>query len=138
MLNRSDNSFRSGTIFGGKAPLDRIDDLRKNQGMARVLEMKETPSSSVVGDFLRRYGNVELKKDGTRGGIENGLELLGNLFYEAAVMALKNLEKNNNYTLDVDAFVIEENKEYAKYTYRAGRSSKKNKGQTQRKRLKCY
>lgn len=110
--------FANIIIFGGKAPLERIDLLRQNKGIAKILEMKKIPSSSVVGDFLRRYANVELQKDGTRGGIENGLELLGNLFYEVAVMALKNLEKNKSFTLDVDAFVIEENKEYAKYTYK--------------------
>ena len=112
-------------IYGNDATLSKINLLRENKGLAKILDMRKIPSESATGDFLHRYGNVEtiktkdeLIKKNLRGGHEDGLKLMGDLFYEVALMAMKKTNIKSGATLDFDAFIIEENKKYSKWTYK--------------------
>jgi len=112
-------------IYGNDLTLSKINLLRENIGIAKILEMRKIPSESATGDFLHRYGNVEtikIKNESTnknvRGGFDDGLKLMGDLFYEVALMAIQKTNVQNGATLDFDAFIIEENKKYSKWTYK--------------------
>ena len=112
-------------IYGNDVTLSKINLLRKNKGLAKILDMRKIPSESATGDFLHRYGNVEsikakdeLTKGNVRGGHEDGLKLMGDLFYEVALMAMKKTKIKSGATLDFDAFIIEENKKYSEWTYK--------------------
>ena len=112
-------------IYGNELTLSKINLLRENKGVAKILDMRRIPSESATGDFLHRYGNVETKKTkdestnkNVRGGYKDGLKLMGDLFYEVALMAMKKTNVQNGATLDFDAFIIEENKKYSKWTYK--------------------
>ncbi len=112
-------------IYGNDSTLSKINLLRKNIGVAKILDMRKIPSESATGDFLHRYGNVETKKakdestnKNVRGGFDDGLKLMGDLFYEVALIAMQKTNVQNGSTLDFDAFIIEENKQYSKWTYK--------------------
>ncbi len=112
-------------IYGNDSTLSKINLLRENLGVIKVLDMRRIPSESAIGDFLHRYANVEsikTKDESTnknvRGGFDDGFKLMGDLFCEVAVMAMQKTNVQNGATLDFDAFIIEENKQYSKYTYK--------------------
>ena len=115
--------FANILIFSSNPRLQNIDLLRENEGLKMILEMKDIPSSTTVGRFLYKYANVNLNKKNERLGHENGLELLGNLFCETAVITLKEMGKDINPVLDIDAFIIDENKKYSKWTYKKGKGT---------------
>jgi hypothetical protein len=84
-----------------------LEDLRKitdDEGLLRLLEIQDTPSTDTLGDWLRRLGwrgvralrsiNRKLRKKALKGGGRTG------------------------YTLDIDATVIEAWKEQALFTYK--------------------
>jgi len=81
---------------GGK----KLEDLRE------LLEMKEFPASCTVGDWLRRMGE---------GG--GGLKGLGRVNRHLVAEVLKR-DSGTEYTLDVDATVIEAEKAEAPWTYK--------------------
>jgi len=108
-------------IYGNDLTLSKINLLRENLGVIKVLDMRRIPSESAIGDFLHRYANVEsikTKDESTnknvRGGFDDGFKLMGDLFCEVAVMAMQKTNVQNGATLDFDAFIIEENKQYSK------------------------
>lgn len=107
--------------------LDTLTILRDNHALKKALKMKEIPSASALGDFLRRMSYTEAQKTVPghenetlvlRGGHADGLARMQDLFSEFSVLTLKRLGRNISNTLDVDAFVIEENKAYSAWTYK--------------------
>ena len=93
---------------GGK----KLEDLREIKGevsLREMLEMEKLPASCTLGDWLRRMG-----KDG------KGLRGLGKVNHHL-VKEVVLRDKRNGYTLDVDATVIEAEKEEAKVTYKGER-----------------
>jgi len=91
---------------GGKA----LDDLREVQGevsLRKLLRMKQLPDSTTVGDWLRRMG-----RDG------RGLDGLGRVNDHLNRQMLQKAG-STDYILDVDATLIESEKEAAKWSYKA-------------------
>jgi hypothetical protein len=93
-------------LHGGGKRLDDLRELKGEVSLRELLEMKELPASSTVGDWLRRMG---------RGG--RGLSSLGKANQHMVAEILKR-DKRIEYTLDTDATVIESEKEEAKWTYK--------------------
>jgi len=93
-------------LHGGGKRLDDLRELKGEVSLRELLEMKELPASSTVGDWLRRMG---------RGG--RGLPGLGKANQHMVAEILKR-DKRIEYTLDTDATVIESEKEEAKWTYK--------------------
>ena len=93
-------------LHGGGKRLDDLRELKGEVSLRELLEMKELPASSTVGDWLRRMG---------RGG--RGLSSLGKVNQHMVAEILKR-DKRIEYTLDTDATVIESEKEEAKWTYK--------------------
>jgi hypothetical protein len=93
-------------LHGGGKRLDDLRELKGEVSLRELLEMKELPASSTVGDWLRRMG---------RGG--RGLSSLERVNQHMVAEILKR-DKRIEYTLDTDATVIESEKEEAKWTYK--------------------
>ncbi len=90
---------------GGK----KLEDLREIKGeisLRELLEMDSLPASCTIGDWLRRMG-----KDG------KGLCGLGRV-NRRLVREVILRDKRGSYTLDIDASVIESEKQEAKVTYK--------------------
>ncbi len=94
------------TFHGGGKKLEDLREIKGEVSLRELLEMENLPVSCTIGDWLRRTG-----KDG------KGLSGLGkvdrHLVREVILRA-----RRNSYTLDVDATVIESEKEEAKVTYK--------------------
>jgi hypothetical protein len=90
---------------GGK----KLEDLREIKGeisLRELLEMESLPASCTIGDWLRRMG------EDSKG--LHGMEKVNHHLVNEVVSR----NKRNSYTLDVDATVIEAEKEEAKVTYK--------------------
>ncbi len=74
--------------------------------LEELMGMESLPASCTIGDWLRRIGEDE-----------RGLRGLGKVNHHLVSEVIKR-DKRNNYTLDVDASVIESEKEEAKVTYK--------------------
>jgi hypothetical protein len=84
-----------------------LEDLRKivdDQGLLRLLQVQDTPSTDAVGDWLRRIGR-------------RGVRALRSINRKLLKKALKR-DGRTGYTLDIDATVIEAWKELALFTYK--------------------
>ncbi len=92
-------------LHGGGKALDDLRELQAEVSLQKLLQMKDLPDSTTVGDWLRRMG-----KDG-RGlaGLERVNDHLNRQMLEKA--------KSREYILDVDATLIESEKEAAQWTY---------------------
>jgi hypothetical protein len=93
-------------LHGGGRKLDDLREVKGEVSLRELLEMKELPASCTVGDWLRRMG-----RDG------QGLAGLGKVNQHMVAQILKR-DKRTEYTLDIDATVIESEKEEAKWTYK--------------------
>jgi len=93
-------------LHGGGRKLDDLRELRGEVSLRELLEMEGFPASCTIGDWLRRMG-----KDG------RGLLGLGEVNRHMLAEILKR-DKRTEYTLDIDATVIESEKEEAKWTYK--------------------
>jgi Transposase DDE domain group 1 len=89
-------------LHAGGRRLEDVRELRAEQGVLRQLGLEELPSTDAVGDWLRRTGS-------------RGVEALGPINRElvASVLAAGPEE----LTLDVDATIIEAEKQEAEWTY---------------------
>lgn len=88
-------------IGGGKY----IEDIRKidaDESLKNICVIDKVPTSDAYGDWLRRYGQKR--------------ELLHEVDKEVMRRVLKKA-REKKFTLDIDAFGIESNKEEAKWTY---------------------
>ena len=90
---------------GGK----KLEDLREIKGetsLRELLEMERLPASCTIGDWLRRMGEDS-----------KGLSGLGRVNHHL-VSQVAGRDKTSSYTLDVDATVIEAEKDEARVTYK--------------------
>ena len=113
-------------VYGSEATLDTLDALRKNLAVLRILGMESLPSSSAVGDWLRRMGNVELqgtKAEGQYGGHADGVRRMQDVHYEVAALALRGFGSELPGMLDFDASCIEEEKKYSEWMYTGDRGT---------------
>jgi len=93
-------------LHGGGKKLEDLREIKGEVSLRKLLGMKELPASSTVGDWLRRMG-----KDG------RGLKGLARVNKHEVAEVLRR-DNRVEYTLDVDATVIEAEKEEAKWTYK--------------------
>ncbi|MCX7002643.1 MAG: IS1380 family transposase [bacterium] len=102
-------------VHRGAATLQTIDHLRANPAVLRLLKMKQMPSATTVGDWLRRMANVErTTEDGVPvyDGYADGLTRMQNCMYEITLLTLKRLRALLPDVLDYDAVTILEEKAY--------------------------
>lgn len=93
-------------FHGGGKKLEDLREIKAEVSLRELLEMENLPASCTIGDWLRRMG-----EDG------KGLFGLGNVnHYLVGEVVLR--DKRNSYTLDVDASIIESEKEEARVTYK--------------------
>ncbi len=93
-------------FHGGGRKLEELREIRAEVSLRHLLEMESLPASCTIGDWLRRMG-----QEG------EGLFGLGKVNHHLVSEVIRR-DKRNNYTLDVDASVIESGKEEAKVTYK--------------------
>lgn len=92
-------------LNGGGRSLEDLRQIRDDEGLREVLELKRMPSADATGDWLRR------------GGVGGGLEGLGAVNRRVLKRALK-ADGIKGYTLDIDATGIEAEKQSAQMTYK--------------------
>ena len=93
-------------LHGGGKKLNELREIKGEVSLRELLEMEGFPASCTVGDWLRRMGRDS-----------KGLSGLARVERHEIVEILKR-DKRNDYTLDVDATIIESEKEEAKWTYK--------------------
>ncbi len=93
-------------FHGGGKKLEELREIKAEMSLRELLEMESLPASCTIGDWLRRMG-----KD------SEGLAGLGKVNHHTVSEVIRR-DKRNSYTLDVDASVIEAEKEWAKVTYK--------------------
>lgn len=92
-------------LSGGGRSLEDLRQIREDQGLREVLELKRMPSADATGDWLRRIG------------VSGGLQGLGRVNRRVLKRGLK-ADGIKGYTLDIDATGIEAQKQSAKMTYK--------------------
>jgi hypothetical protein len=90
-------------LYGGGESIEDMREVRED-GLRELIGLKEVPSSSAIGDWLKRMGH--------RGGIE-GIEKVNQ---EIARKVLRK-EDRQSYTLIVDPSLIESQKREARMSY---------------------
>ncbi len=91
-------------MYGGGDSIDDVREIRDDHALREVIGMRSVPSSSAIGDWLKRMGD--------RGGIE-GMEKIN----EAITRKALKQEERKSYTLIIDPTVIEAGKREAHMTY---------------------
>jgi HPt (histidine-containing phosphotransfer) domain-containing protein len=92
-------------LYGGGRHIDDLREIRQDKALRTLVDLKHIPSASTVGDWLRRMGNTE------------GIKKLVNIEH-SLVRELLLRDKNQEYTLYIDATVIEAEKDLAAITYK--------------------
>jgi len=92
-------------FHGGGRKLEDLREIRGEVSLRELLEMKGLPASCTVGDWLRRMGQNS-----------RGLLGLGKVNGHQVAEILKR-DPRKEYTLDVDATIIETEKEGALWSY---------------------
>lgn len=92
-------------LNGGGRSLEDLRQIRADQGLREVLELKRLPSSDATGDWMRTSA--------ARGGLEG----LGKVNRRVLKRGLK-ADGIKGYTLDIDATGIEAEKRSARMTYK--------------------
>jgi len=92
------------TLYGGGEKIEDTREIRQDKALIKTNAVKCVPSSSAIGDWLKKMGD--------RGGIE-GLERVN----DKIVKKVLKLDNGNDYTLIVDPTMIETGKREAKMTY---------------------
>ena len=93
-------------LHGGGRKLEDLREIKGEVSLRELLEMENLPASCTIGDWLRRMG-----KD------SRGLPGLGRVNHHL-VKEIVLRDNQGSYTLDVDATIIESEKEEAKVTYK--------------------
>ena len=93
-------------LHGGGKKLDDLREIEAEVNLRNLLGVNDLPASCTVGDWLRRMG-----QDGL------GLAGLGRVNNHMVIEGLRR-DKRTDYTLDIDAVVIESEKEDAQWTYK--------------------
>ena len=92
-------------LYGGGRHIDDIREIKDDFTVRKLVGMEEVPSLSTFGDWLKREGD----KEGS-GAMEK--------VNEEVVREVCLRDDEDNYTLDVDATVIEAEKQSAQWTYK--------------------
>jgi hypothetical protein len=91
-------------LYGGGEAIEELRAIRDDHSLRRLAGLQEVPSSSAMGDWLRRMGD--------RGGIE----AMGMI--NARIMGeVLRRDKRESYTLIIDPTIIESGKRDARMTY---------------------
>ena len=93
-------------LHGGGKKLEDLREIKGEVSLRELIGMKEMPASSTVGDWLRRMGEDA-----------KGLPGLARVEKHGVAEVLRR-DARTEYTLDVDATVIEAEKEAAQWTYK--------------------
>lgn len=96
-------------LHGGGKKLEDLREIKGEMSLRELLEMESLPASCTIGDWLRRVG------EGNK-----GLYGLSKVNHHLVSEVIRR-GKRNSYTLDVDATVIEAEKEGARVTYKGMR-----------------
>lgn len=92
-------------LYGGGRHIEDIREIRDDEALRELLAMEKMPSLSTYGDWL-----VQMAKEGGLGAsAQISKEVVGKVCFG---------DKENDYTLDVDATVIEAEKKSAQWTYK--------------------
>jgi len=95
-------------LIGGGRHIEELREIIEDEGLRRLTGMKKVPSTSTVGDWLRRQGN----------GL--GLLRIKGVIKGFVKRALR-VDSHNEYTLYSDPTIIEAEKQGALMTYRGVR-----------------
>jgi hypothetical protein len=90
---------------GGGQHVEDLREIEEDAALRKLLGLKRMPSTSTVGDWLARVSAC------------GGVEAMGAVDEEVAV-AIGKRRATAEYTLDVDATVIESEKQEARWTYK--------------------
>ena len=90
---------------GGGRHVEDLREIEEDAVLRKLLGLNRMPSSSTVGDWLVRVGAA------------GGVEAMGSVDEEVAAAIGKRLA-TAEYTLDVDATIIESEKQEARWTYK--------------------
>jgi len=93
-------------FHGGGKKLEDLREIKSEMSLRELLEMESLPASCTIGDWLRRMGEIS-----------KGLSGLGKVNHHL-VREVIGRDNRKGYTLDVDASIIESEKEEAKVTYK--------------------
>jgi len=103
-------------LHGGGKALDDLRELQAEVSLRELLQMKQLPDSTTVGDWLRRMGMPSASSPMvSQPG--RGLDGLGRVNDHLNHQVLHS-SKGVDYTLDVDATIIESEKDAAHWTYK--------------------
>jgi hypothetical protein len=91
-------------LYGGGEAIEEVREIREDYPLREAIQMERIPSSSAIGDWLRRMGE--------RGGI-GGMERIN----DGVVERVMRREERKGYTLMADPTVIEADKREARRTY---------------------
>ncbi|NIS71433.1 MAG: IS1380 family transposase [Proteobacteria bacterium] len=91
-------------LYGGGEAIEDVREIREDSSLRKVVELGEVPSSSAIGDWLRRMGE--------RGGI-GGMERIN----DGIVRKVLKRDKAKGYTLIIDPTMIESQKREAQMSY---------------------
>ena len=91
-------------LYGGGEAIEDVREIREDDSLREVVELGEVPSSSAIGDWLRRIGE--------RGGI-GGMERVN----DGIVRKVLKRDESRGYTLIIDPTIIESCKREARMTY---------------------
>jgi hypothetical protein len=92
-------------LYGGGRHIEDIREIRDDEALRGLLGMEKMPSLSTYGDWLVRMGK------------DAGLEATAQINKEVVAKVCLG-DKEEDYTLDVDATVIEAEKRSAQWTYK--------------------
>lgn len=92
------------TLYGGGESIEDAREIREDNTLREVIGYKSIPSSSAIGDWLKRMGE--------RGGAQ-GMERVN----EAITGRVLKQDKGDGYTLIIDPTLIEAEKREAQMTY---------------------
>lgn len=92
------------TLYGGGDAIEDAREIREDYALREIIGLKRVPSSSAIGDWLKRMGE--------RGGAQ-GMERVN----EEIMSRVLKQDKRDSYTLIIDPTLIEAEKREAKMTY---------------------
>jgi hypothetical protein len=95
-------------LIGGGSHIEDLREIINDHGLRRLTGIKDIPSTSTVGDWIRRQGNSD------------GLDCIKEVIYELNRIYLKSTHEEE-LTLWSDPTLIETEKESAKMTYKGFR-----------------
>jgi hypothetical protein len=92
-------------LYGGGRHIEDLREIRDDKALRRLIGLYKMPAVSTYGDWMRRVGES--------GGIKGSAVL-----NRQVVRDIVGRDKTLRYTLDVDATVIEADKQEAQWTYK--------------------